>query len=162
MCSASATMSGQEDPKEPHLFACCWIQDQSLCFSFVLGQIGPGPASVGDECRHVVIGFVSRIFGVREKAYRPRPSPSRPALLQRRLKWEQQLSRLGSCIDLTDLRNDKNSFVPVINPHNSRRIVALTSFLRRCLRNRLGYKQKRQCKSGQELPRGSQGFTRVV
>jgi len=88
-----------------------------LCFSFVLGQIAFGPASISDERGHVFIGLVPRIFCIREKTDRPGPSPVRTALFQRRLKNKQQLSRLCCGIDLTNLRNNKDSFVSVINPH---------------------------------------------
>ena len=134
----TATGSGQGDLEEPDSFALCWIHDQSLCLPFVLAEIGLGPTSVGDQCRHVVFVFVSGVFRVREKAYRPRLSPAWPALFQRCLQREQHFSRLGDCIDLVDADNNKDSFVPIIDSNNFSRIVALTTFLRRGLRNNPG------------------------
>src|SRR5919108_4513916 len=91
--------SGQRNPEELDSVALRRVQNQSLSEPFVLGEIRLGPAPIGDERRDVLIGLVSGILRVREKAHRPHPSPVWAALFQRRLKREQQLSRLGGRIN---------------------------------------------------------------
>src|SRR5213082_1263737 len=152
---AQATWSGQRDPEELDSFAVCRVHDQFLGLPLVLGQIGLKPASVPNKRRHAV-GFVSGVLRVGEEAYRPSSSPTRPALFKRRLKREQQPARFGGCIDLVSLSYDKNSFASVINSDDFSRVVALTTFCGRALRNNPGYGKESQSHRRQILFTGSQ------
>jgi len=138
----------QGNPQKFNSLALRGVQNQSLRLPFILAQIGLGPASVSDQRRHVFIGLVSSELWIRKEAHRPRSSPVRPALFQRRLKREQQLSRLGSCIDLAFLGYDEDPLVSVVNAHDFGGIITLATFLRRCLGGHSRHKQKRQSKSG--------------
>jgi hypothetical protein len=78
------------------------------------------------------------------------------------LKREQQLSRLGGRIDLVDSGDGKDSLVPVINPHDFRRIVTLTTLFGRVCATTLPTQRSANAKAAQYCLRGPTDFTQMV